>query len=54
MMTLNTEEENLFNQTIDEDYYKPIKSKSVLMVITLNMKVKEINTKIYYLKNILM
>ena len=53
MMTLNTEEENLFNQTIDEDYYKPIKSKSVLMVITLNMKVKEINTKIYYLKNIL-
>ena len=34
--------ENLFNQSTDEGYYKPIKPKVLLMVITENIKVKEI------------
>ena len=42
---------NLFNQSSVEVYYKPIKTKSAFNVITSNMKVKEIKTKIYQLKN---
>ena len=44
---------NLFNQSTDKDYYKPIKPKVLLMVITLNMKAMRTNIKIYQLKNIL-
>ena len=39
--------------SIDEDYCKPIKSIVLLMVIILNMKVKETKTKLYQLINIL-
>ena len=42
-----------FNQSINEDYYRPIRTKKLLMVITSNMQVKEAKTKIYHLKNIL-
>ena len=54
--------ENLFNENllnrvalnkIDQDYYKSIKTKALLIIITLNMKVKEKKTKICHLKNIL-
>ena len=42
---------DLFNQSIDEEYYKPIKKPRVLlMVIILNMKLKAMKTKIYQLK----
>ena len=44
--------ENLFVE-FDGDYYKPIKLKVLLMIITLNMKVEETRTKIYHLKYIL-
>ena len=49
---------NLFNGValngIDENYYKPIRTKSVLlMVITSNMKAKGTNINIYHLKNVL-
>ena len=42
-----------FNQSINEDYYRPIRTKKLLMVITSNMQAKEAKTKIYHLKNIL-
>ena len=46
---------NLFNQSIDKDCYKLIRTVSVLniKVIILNMKVKEIKTKFCQLKNTL-
>ena len=36
---------NLINQSIDEDYYRPIITKSVLIVITSNIKAKRTKTK---------
>ena len=46
---------NLFNQLIDEDYYRPIKTKSAFNGnITLNMKAMGTKIKIYQLKNILL
>ena len=39
---------NLFHSSIDEDYYKPIKTNNAF-----NMKVKKIRKKLYQLKNIL-
>ena len=42
---------NLFNQSIGEDYYKPIRTKRALIVIASNMKAMAIKTKIYQLKN---
>ena len=43
---------NVFDLSIDEDYYKPLKTL-LLITIILNMKVKEIRTKLFQLKNIL-
>ena len=43
---------NVFDLSIDEDYYKPLKTLLLITVI-LNMKVKEIRTKLFQLKNIL-
>ena len=37
----------------DEEYYKPMKTKSALMVITSSMKAKETKIKNYHLKKIL-
>ena len=37
----------LFDLSIDEDYYKPIKPMILLIIAILNMKVKEIKTKFY-------
>ena len=36
---------NLINESIDEDYYRPIITKSVLIVITSNIKAKRTKTK---------
>ena len=47
---------NSFNLSVDEDYYKPIKTNDAFnrnYSFQLNMKVKEIRTKLYKLKNIL-
>ena len=44
---------HLFNLSIDEDDYKPIRTIVLLILIILSMKVKEIKTKFYQLKNIL-
>ena len=38
---------NLFNLTIDEDYFKPKKPTVLLIIIIMNMKVKEIKAKFY-------
>ena len=38
---------NLFDLSINEDYYKVIKLMMLLIAIILNMKVKEIRTKLY-------
>ena len=43
---------NLFDLSIDKDYYKTLKTLLLITVI-LNMKVKEIRTKLFQLKNIL-
>ena len=43
---------NLFDLSIDEDYYKQIIIMLLIKVI-LNMKAKEIKTKFYQLNNIL-
>ena len=43
---------NLFDLSIDEDYYKQIIIMLLLKVI-LNIKAKEIKTKFYQLNNIL-
>ena len=37
---------NVFNLSIDEDYYKPIKTNDALIAIKLNIKAKEIRTKL--------
>ena len=42
-----------FNLSIEENYYKPIRTKVILMVI-LNVKVMEIKTIFYQLKNIML
>ena len=44
---------NLSDLSTDEDYYKPKIANSALITIILNIKVKEIKTKFYQLKNIL-
>ena len=44
---------NLFDLSTDEDYYKPKIVNSALITIILNIKVKEIKTKFYQIKNIL-
>ena len=44
---------NLFDLSTDEDFYKPKIANSALITIILNIKVKEIKTKFYQLKNIL-
>ena len=44
---------NLFSQSADKDYYKIIKTKVLLMVITQNMKAEGIKIKIYHPRNIL-
>ena len=47
---------NSFSLSVDEDYYKPIKTNDAFnrnYSFQLNMKVKEIRTKLYKLKNIL-
>ena len=47
---------NSFSLSVDEDYYKPIKINDAFnrnYSFQLNMKVKEIRTKLYKLKNIL-
>ena len=38
---------NLFDWSIDEDYYKPIIKSNILLAIILNMKVKKIKAKLY-------
>ena len=45
---------NLFNQSTDEDYYKPIKTTSVFdnKNNISNIKIKEIKTKFYQFQNI--
>ena len=43
---------NLFDLSIDKDYYKTLKTLLLITVI-LNMKVKKIRTKLFQLKNIL-
>ena len=43
--------ENLFGE-INEDYYKSIKTKVLLTIITSNMKAEETKTKYYLLGNI--
>ena len=40
---------NLFKQSTEEDYYKPLNTTSALII--LNMKAMEIKTEIYQLKN---
>ena len=44
---------NLVHLTTDEDHYKSIKTMISLIIIILNMKVKEIKIKFYQLDNIL-
>ena len=38
---------NLFDWSIDEDYYKPMIKSNILLAIILNMKVKKIKAKLY-------
>ena len=38
----------------EENYYKPVKIGNALMIIFMNIKLMEIKTKHYQLKNILM
>ena len=47
---------NIFNQSMNEDYYEPKKKPLILLIteiITSNMKAKGIKTKIDHPKNIL-
>ena len=43
----------VFDLSIGEDYYDPKKVLVALIIIISNMKVKEIKTKLYQLKSIL-
>ena len=45
--------ENLFNQSTDTDYYRPIKTKVLSVVITSNMKAMGTKIKNYLLQNVL-